>query len=154
MENKKQTTFEKFAELLHEKRLVGVATEVVETDNFVKDYGFDSLDVVDLATQIEEKFLIDIDDKELAKINTVGDAVKAIDKKLAKQPVIDAPDELIEEPVDLDEQKRINAEASFGRAVEKAEDGNYYPVDAVEGDQPDRAEPEVDEPEYGFDVRD
>ena len=54
--------------------------EVKEESKFVEDLGADSLDVVELIMELEEKFDIEIPDSEAEKIATVGDAVKYIEE--------------------------------------------------------------------------
>ena len=49
----------------------------------VEDLGADSLDVVELIMRLEEKFDVEIPDEDAEKIQTVGDAVKFIEAKLA-----------------------------------------------------------------------
>lgn len=52
----------------------------LETD-FLDELGADSLDMVDLAMAFETKFLIEIEDKEIAAVRTVADAVRLIEEK-------------------------------------------------------------------------
>ncbi len=54
--------------------------EIKEESKFVEDLGADSLDVVELIMELEEKFDIEIPDSEAEKIATVGDAVKYIEE--------------------------------------------------------------------------
>ncbi len=54
--------------------------EVKEESKFVEDLGADSLDVVELIMELEEKFDIEIPDSDAEKIATVGDAVKYIEE--------------------------------------------------------------------------
>jgi acyl carrier protein len=49
----------------------------------VDDLGADSLDVVELIMRLEEKFDVEIPDEDAEKIQSVGDAVKFIETKLA-----------------------------------------------------------------------
>jgi len=53
--------------------------EVKEESRFVEDLGADSLDVVELVMELEEKFDIEIPDEDAEKIATVADAVKFIE---------------------------------------------------------------------------
>jgi len=55
------------------------ADEVKEESRFVEDLGADSLDVVELVMELEEKFDIEIPDEDAEKIATVADAVKFIE---------------------------------------------------------------------------
>ena len=57
--------------------------KVVERASFIDDLGADSLDNVELVMAFEEEFDIEIPDDAAEHIQTVGDAVKFIDEKLA-----------------------------------------------------------------------
>jgi acyl carrier protein len=54
------------------------AAEVTEGKSFVDDLDIDSLSMVEIAVQAEDKFGVKIPDDELANLKTVGDAVKYI----------------------------------------------------------------------------
>lgn len=49
--------------------------------SFIDDFGADSLDIVELVMQLEEKFDLEIDDSEAEKLVTVSDAVNYIASK-------------------------------------------------------------------------
>jgi len=53
--------------------------------SFINDLGADSLDTVELVMEFEERFGIEIPDSDAEKIQTVGDAVNFIEKKLANK---------------------------------------------------------------------
>ena len=57
--------------------------KVSEKASFIDDLGADSLDTVELVMAFEEEFDIEIPDDAAEHIQTVGDAVKFIDEKLA-----------------------------------------------------------------------
>ena len=59
------------------------ADDVKNAASFVDDLGADSLDNVELVMAFEEEFDIEIPDDAAEHIQTVGDAVKFIDEKLA-----------------------------------------------------------------------
>ena len=59
--------------------------EVTETANFIEDLGTDSLDTAELVMELEEKFNIEIPDEDVAKLQTVGDTIKYIEKKLSNK---------------------------------------------------------------------
>ena len=69
------------------KRVVehlGVEPEkVVEGANFIDDLGADSLDTVELVMAFEEEFNVEIPDDAAETIQTVGDAVKFLEKNSA-----------------------------------------------------------------------
>ncbi len=54
------------------------AAEVTESKSFVDDLDIDSLSMVEIAVQAEDKFGVKIPDDELANLKTVGDAVNYI----------------------------------------------------------------------------
>lgn len=54
--------------------------EVIETAEFSKDLGADSLDTVELIMEFEKVFDLTIPEEEAEKITTVGDAIKYIEE--------------------------------------------------------------------------
>lgn len=48
--------------------------------NIRKDLGLNSLELVNLAVDIEEEFGVEIPDKEAMGLETVGDAIRIIEK--------------------------------------------------------------------------
>jgi acyl carrier protein len=58
-------------------------SKVVENASFIDDLGADSLDTVELVMAFEEEFGIEIPDDAAETIQTVGDAVKFIEKSAA-----------------------------------------------------------------------
>jgi len=67
------------AEIVEE--VAGVeADEVTAEKSFVDDLDIDSLSMVEIAVQAEDKFGVKIPDDELANLKTVGDAVDYIAK--------------------------------------------------------------------------
>jgi acyl carrier protein len=68
------------AEIVEE--IAGVAAaDVTPEKSFVDDLDIDSLSMVEIAVQAEDKFGVKIPDDELANLKTVGDAVKYIASK-------------------------------------------------------------------------
>ncbi|MBG1232035.1 acyl carrier protein [Aestuariivirga litoralis] len=60
---------------------LGVEADKVKPEaSFIDDLGADSLDTVELVMAFEEEFGIEIPDDAAETIQTVGDAVKFIDK--------------------------------------------------------------------------
>lgn len=57
--------------------------KVTDTASFIDDLGADSLDTVELVMAFEEEFGIEIPDDAAESIQTVGDAVKFIEKSAA-----------------------------------------------------------------------
>ncbi|NYH79840.1 MULTISPECIES: acyl carrier protein [Actinopolyspora] len=63
------------------EEVAGVDAEEVSVDkSFVDDLDIDSLSMVEIAVQAEDKFGVKIPDDELANLKTVGDAVDYIVK--------------------------------------------------------------------------
>ena len=54
------------------------ASEVVETASFAEDLNADSLDLVEMIMEMEDKFGVKIPDEDAEKIVTVGNAVDYI----------------------------------------------------------------------------
>ena len=61
------------------------ASEVKDGASFIDDLGADSLDTVELVMAFEEEFDIEISDEDAEKLNTVGDAVKYLEDKIANK---------------------------------------------------------------------
>ena len=55
-------------------------SEVTPEKSFVDDLDIDSLSMVEIAVQAEDKFGVKIPDEQLAELKTVGDAVDYIAK--------------------------------------------------------------------------
>jgi len=51
--------------------------------NLVRDLGLDSLDTVEVTMGLEERFNVEIPEEDLENVNTVGDAVGLVEKKMA-----------------------------------------------------------------------
>ncbi|GAA5170090.1 MULTISPECIES: acyl carrier protein [Amycolatopsis] len=65
------------AEIVEE--VAGVAQDDVSSEkSFVDDLDIDSLSMVEIAVQAEDKFGVKIPDDELANLKTVGDAVNYV----------------------------------------------------------------------------
>ena len=70
--------FEKIQEILVE--VLGVEKDSVTMDsNLMNDLNADSLDALDIATQIEESLSVKIPDEDFAKFETVKDIVEYIE---------------------------------------------------------------------------
>ncbi len=67
------------AEVVNE--VAGVETsEITPEKSFVDDLDIDSLSMVEIAVQVEDRFGVKVPDDELANLTTVGDAVNYIAK--------------------------------------------------------------------------
>ena len=70
----RQKAFEEIRDIIVEQ--LGVAAEeVAETSTFQEDLNADSLDLVELIMEMEDRFKVKIPDEDAEKIVTVGDAV-------------------------------------------------------------------------------
>ena len=56
------------------------AAEVTPDKSFVDDLDIDSLSMVEIAVQVEDRFGVKVPDDELANLKTVGDAVDYVAK--------------------------------------------------------------------------
>lgn len=71
-------TYERVIEIILEN--LGVdESELTENTNLVEDLGIDSLDMVELAMQLEDEFDMDIEDEEMEKLQTLKDIVEYIE---------------------------------------------------------------------------
>ena len=74
--------FDKIKEIIIDK--LGVdAKSITKEAKFIDDLGADSLDTVELIMQFEEEFSIEIPDEDAEKLQSVGQAVDYITKKLS-----------------------------------------------------------------------
>jgi acyl carrier protein len=79
-----QTTFERIKAIIVE--LLGVdPTKVVLEARFREDLEADSLDLVELIMEFEEKFGGEISDEDAQKITTVGHAVEYVETRMTKK---------------------------------------------------------------------
>ena len=76
------STFEQVKAIIIDKLGVDEA-KVIPTARFREDLEADSLDLVELIMEFEEKFGGEISDEEAQKITTVGEAVKFLDSHKA-----------------------------------------------------------------------
>jgi len=74
-----------FAEIVEE--VAGIdPTEVTVEKSFVDDLDIDSLSMVEIAVQTEDKYGVKIPDEDLAGLRTVGDVVSYIQKLEEENP--------------------------------------------------------------------
>jgi acyl carrier protein len=66
------------------------ATELADETELVGDLGLDSLAVMEVVADIEDKFELTIDDEDLQAVTTVGDVVQAIETRLRKDGRLEA----------------------------------------------------------------
>ncbi|MDO5737813.1 MAG: acyl carrier protein [Eubacteriales bacterium] len=77
MPNVKETIFSILHEVLDLPK-----SEINRNAFLIEDLNFDSLDAVDFATAIEERFELKLQDSELMDFATVGSVIDAIERKL------------------------------------------------------------------------
>ncbi|WP_440713879.1 meromycolate extension acyl carrier protein AcpM [Gordonia sp. FQ] len=61
-------------------------SEVTVEKSFVDDLDIDSLSMVEIAVQVEDKYGIKVPDEDLASLRTVGDTIAYIQKLEAENP--------------------------------------------------------------------
>ncbi|MFJ9364500.1 meromycolate extension acyl carrier protein AcpM [Nocardia sp. R16R-3T] len=66
------------------------AAEVMIEKSFVDDLDIDSLSLVEIAVQLEDKYSVKVPDEDLASLRTVGDAVAYVQKMEAEKPQLAA----------------------------------------------------------------
>ncbi len=62
-----------------------VGADTISDDKALKDLGLDSLDVVEMCLDLEDKYGIQFATEELAEFKTVGDLLNKIDSKIASK---------------------------------------------------------------------
>ena len=72
--------FEKVRDIIA-KQLDIDASTITMTSRLIDDLKADSLDIVELIMDLEQKFNIEIPDEELPKVQTVADIVGYLEKK-------------------------------------------------------------------------
>ena len=75
------TLFNKIREIVS-KQLNVDESEIKPESKLTDDLGADSVDLAELIFIMEEKFDIEISDKDTKDIVTVGDAVKAVEERI------------------------------------------------------------------------
>ncbi|WP_157535160.1 meromycolate extension acyl carrier protein AcpM [Nocardia inohanensis] len=73
------------------EEVTGIETaEVTVEKSFVADLEIDSLSLVEIAVQLEDKYGVQIPDEDMASLRTVGDAVAYVQKMEAEKPELAA----------------------------------------------------------------
>lgn len=78
----KQSTEYRVIEAIAEAMLV--AEDQVELKSRLDDMEADSIDHIELCMMLEEKFGIAIDDSEYARLKTVSDLIRMVERKIQK----------------------------------------------------------------------
>lgn len=66
------------------KRMKRNVSELSDTTDLRKDLNADSIDTVEIIFEIEEEYLIDIDDKYAEQINTISDAIRVVEQIISE----------------------------------------------------------------------
>ncbi|MCC8025849.1 MAG: acyl carrier protein [Clostridium sp.] len=69
--------FEELKELICEYVDVDAAS-ITENSRFIEDLGFNSYDFMSMVGEIEEKFQVEVEEREVVNVKTVKDAVEYI----------------------------------------------------------------------------
>ena len=78
-----QEIYQKVRELIGEKK--GLQPDEVFMINSFEELDMDSLDSVELISELEDHFKVSIPNQELLKIKTVKEAVESLDKLVASK---------------------------------------------------------------------
>ena len=54
------------------------ADEITEDSKFIDDLGFNSYDFMSFLGEVEDEFDVEVDEREVIKIHTVGEAIEYI----------------------------------------------------------------------------
>jgi acyl carrier protein len=79
---KKRSVEAELKELVAQQFQVDI-TEVTSNSRFREDFDADSLDIVELAMSLEEKFDIEIDGEDGERLTTVQAALELVEEKMA-----------------------------------------------------------------------
>lgn len=63
--------------------------EVGESSRLVADLGVDSLGVMEIVAELEDKFRLTIPDDALREVDTIGDVARAVEARLEKDGRLD-----------------------------------------------------------------
>ena len=83
MSNDKAVIFEKLKTIISGQLAIG-PEKIVESADFTKELGADSLDVVELVMAFEEEFEVEIEDEIAGEMATVQDAIDYIAENAGK----------------------------------------------------------------------
>lgn len=73
--------FEKVKTIIADQLAIDEDSITMES-NVIDDLGADSLDVVDVLSQLQDEFSIDVPDSEIENMKTIGDIVNYIENNL------------------------------------------------------------------------
>ncbi|MBE6885879.1 MAG: acyl carrier protein [Oscillospiraceae bacterium] len=73
--------FEKVKTIIADQLAIDEDSITMES-NVIDDLGADSLDVVDVLSQLQDEFSVDVPDSEIENMKTIGDIVNYIENNL------------------------------------------------------------------------
>ncbi len=76
-----QTKMEQFREMFAER----LGVKKVDESKSLRDLGLDSLDIVEMCLDLEDRFGVNFETEELSSFKTVADLFQAVEKKFAEQ---------------------------------------------------------------------
>jgi len=76
-----QMVFEKVKTIIADQLAIDEDSITMES-NVIDDLGADSLDVVDVLSQLQDEFSVDVPDSEIENMKTIGDIVNYIENNL------------------------------------------------------------------------
>ncbi len=62
----------------------GAKVEIGESSRLVADLGVDSLGVMEIVAELEDRFKLTIPDEALREVDTIGDVARAVEVRLEK----------------------------------------------------------------------
>ncbi len=79
------SVFETVKEAIVSTSPIAVDTSTIKEDSWLVEFGFDSVNSLELVMTLEEKFDLEIEDEDVSTIQTVNDIVLMIDAYQAHQ---------------------------------------------------------------------
>lgn len=74
-------------------------SSITESHHLRDDLGLDSVAVIELLFEIEDRFKIQIPDQDLAGLSTVGTVVAYVQQRLSAEPTKPSPTKKVKKPV-------------------------------------------------------
>lgn len=80
MEERRQITLDELIKVIRKKAEIVIDFEVKSETILYDELGLDSLDVVELVMEVECEFFIQVDDRNIERVLTVGELLNGINK--------------------------------------------------------------------------
>lgn len=74
--------FDKLMEIVREYVDVDMSTVTLES-NFITDFGVDSFTLSDIACAVEDEFDVEISDRKVHELKTIGDIINYLEEETA-----------------------------------------------------------------------